>query len=593
MDLDQFVMADGDDEDDAALQYMIEQSLLENNRKKESSKDERRPTDINTIFTAIKQGNEKLLKDQHRDSFLQTDSRGWTPLHEAAAQSNQTILELTFKASGPDSVEKRTLRGQTPLFLAVEKGLIENVSFLLKHGATPDCQDHDKDSPLFVAIRADRSDLVKLLLSWGSVVNQEGIHGRRPLHEASRQGKLGLVTMLLQAGAQPDPRSHYGLTPLALAAQGGHLEVVETLLRRGADVLSQAYDEASILYEAATTGNPAIISLLLEYGADANVAKHTGHMPIHRVAHRGHLQALKLLIPATSMSDVSNSGMSPLHSAAAGGHTQCIKALLDARYDPNYMLHPWIRHSYDDERKSALFFAVTNNDIPSAKLLLEAGAMTNQDPVKCLQVALRLGNYELINMLLQYGANVNYYCRINTTHFPSALQYALKDEVLLRMLCNYGYDVERCFHCPYGNGSHIPEDYEGWTNTVIKDTMFCEVITVSWLKHLSGHVVRVMLDYLDHARLCSKLKAALMEQKQWPDICRLQENARSLQHLCRLQIRQCLGRLRLRSPTFMSFLPLPDRLKDYILYREFDLRSSNMGSDSRGRKQTRPSSIYE
>lgn len=49
------------------------------------------------------------------------------------------------------------------------------------------------------------------------------------------------------------------------------------------------------------------------------------------------------------------------------------------------------------------------------------------------------------------------------------------------------------------------------------------------------------------------------------------ENARSLQHLCRLKIRRCLGRLRLRAPVFMSFLPLPDRLKEYILYREYDL----------------------
>lgn len=58
----------------------------------------------------------------------------------------------------------------------------------------------------------------------------------------------------------------------------------------GADVLSQAQDEASILYEASSSGDPSVISLLLEYGADANVAKHTGHMPIHRVAHRGHLE---------------------------------------------------------------------------------------------------------------------------------------------------------------------------------------------------------------------------------------------------------------------------------------------------------------
>lgn len=51
---------------------------------------------------------------------------------------------------------------------------------------------------------------------------------------------------------------------------------------------------------------------------------------------------------------------------------------------------------------------------------------------------------------------------------------------------------------------------------------FCEVITVRWLKDLSGQLVRVMLDYLDHVPLCSKLKAAVMEQRQWPDICRLQ-----------------------------------------------------------------------
>nr|XP_046168080.1 dynein axonemal heavy chain 12 isoform X3 [Oncorhynchus gorbuscha] len=454
---------------------------------------------------------------------------------------------------------------------------MENATFLLQNHSSSDCQDDEEDSPLVIAIRNDRLDLAKLLLGFGSNVNLEGCHSRTPLHEAAKLGREEFVELLVRSGANPDARSDYGLTPLALAAQCGHVKVVQALVQKaGANVESMAQDFATILFEASASGNPEIISLLLEYGADANVPKHTGHLPIHRVSHRGHLQALKILIPVTTCDAVYESGMSPLHSAAAGGHTQCLKALLKAGYDPNYMLHPWVRRNYDDQRKSALYFAVSNDDVPSVKLLLEAGAMPNQDPVKCLQVALRSGNLEMIYVLLRFGANVNYFSRINTTHFPSALQYALKDEVVLRMLCNYGYDVQRCFECNYGEASHVPDDYEGWTNSVINDSMFCEVISVYWLKEHSGHVVRIMMDYVDHVTFCSKLKAVLMEQKEWPDICKVQENARCLQHLCRLKIRSCLGRLRLRAPVFRHFLPLPNRLKDYILYREYDLFSQKI-----------------
>lgn len=51
---------------------------------------------------------------------------------------------------------------------------------------------------------------------------------------------------------------------------------------------------------------------------------------------------------------------------------------------------------------------------------------------------------------------------------------------------------------------------------------FCEVITVSWLKHLSAQVVRIMLDYTDHVSFCTKLKESLEGQKQWPEICQIQ-----------------------------------------------------------------------
>ncbi|XP_044307143.1 ankyrin repeat and SOCS box protein 14 isoform X2 [Varanus komodoensis] len=570
---------DEDVDDDIPTQHVIQQSLQEIHKSTAVATAEKGSFNFSTstnhrkIISAIRTGKREALMEltRHSTAFLETDEQGSLPLHEAASQPDKNILEITLQASHSSAWQQTNLKGETPLFIAVDRCLMKNVYFLLLNGFNPDVRNEEGDSALITAIKHGSYEIASLLIQFGANINQQCVNKRTALHEAARLGLKDMVELLLCSRADPDPRSSYELTPLALAAQNGHTEILEILLRKGANILSQASDHASILFEAAGGGNPDSVSLLLEYGADANVPKHSGHLPIHRAAYKGHLLALQMLVPVTDYSVIKESGISPIHSAAAGGHPQCLEFLLKSGFDANFMLHKRIRKGYDDERQSALYFAVSNGDINSAQLLLEAGALPNQDPVNCLQVALRMGNYELINLLLRHGANVNYFCRVNTTHFPSALQYTLKDEVMLRMLLNYGYNVHRCFDCLHGDDVHSQYLFEGWTSTVIKDTMFCEVITLSWLKHLSGNVVRIMLDYVDHIRICSKLLCVLKEQKLWPEINAILTNTRSLQHLCRLRIRKCLGRLRLRCPVFLTFLPLPNRLKEYILYKEYDL----------------------
>ncbi|KAF6312492.1 ankyrin repeat and SOCS box containing 14 [Rhinolophus ferrumequinum] len=508
---------------------------------------------------------------KYQSAFEEADGIGWLPLHKAAVQLNKNILEITLKASKPSVWEQTTHNGETPLFLAVSNCLLENASFLLLNGCNPNAKNFEGNSPLLTAVLQDSYDMAALLISHGADVNLRCANERTALHEAAKLGRQNMVKLMLASGAHPDPQSSYGFTPLALAAQSGHTEIMKILLRKGANALGQASDSSSILLEAASGGNPDSIALLLEYGADANIPKNSGHLPIHVAADRGHLLALKILVPVTDFVAIKQSGISPVHCAAAGAHPECLELLIQAGFDVNFMLDQRVRKHYDDQRKSALYFAVSNGDLPSVKLLLSAGALPNQDPVNCLQIALRMGNYELISLLLRHGANVNYFCRVNPLHFPSALQYTLKDEVMLRMLLNYGYDTERCFDCPHGDKVHLFYTFEGWTSTVIKDTMFCEVITLSWLQHLSGKVVRVMLDYVDQVQICSKLKAVLQKQALWSEIHNILTNPRSLKHLCRLKIRKCMGRLHLRCPVFMSFLPLPNRLKAYILYKEYDL----------------------
>eukprot|EP00066_Takifugu_rubripes_P011581 XP_011600847.1 PREDICTED: ankyrin repeat and SOCS box protein 14 [Takifugu rubripes] len=569
---DDYCHSEDDFDEDEATQYIIEQSLIQYRKLKKLSPSDLKPNeDPDEIFRAIQEGDQKALDRlaMQPESYSRVDERGWIPLHEAAVQEDKKILEIIFSASPPGAAQCRTLNGETPLFLAVVRGLRENATFLLQNGSSPDLQNDEQDSPLVAAILNDQYDLATLLLRYRANVNQTGPLSRTALHESAFLGLENFVYLLLESGADPNARDSKKKTPLALAAQNGHLIIVEALLEKGAHVEAES-ESGSVLFDAAEAGNPDVISLLLVHGADPNLPIYSGHLPIHRAAYHGHILALEQLIPVTQLSAVKESGMSPLHSAAAGGHAHCVEALLKAGYDPNFMLHQRVRRNYDDERRSALFFAVANNDLQCSRLLLEAGAMVNQDPINCLQVALRQGNYELINTLLKSGANVNYYSRVNATHFPSALQYALKDEVMLRMILNHGYDVKRCFDCPYGNNSH---DYAPWMTSIIKDMVFCEVITVSWLTHLSAQVVRIMLDYTDHVCFCTKLKETLEDQKQWLEICEIQRNARSLKHLCRLRIRERLSQLRLKAPVFISFLPLPASLKDYLRFKEYDIYS--------------------
>lgn len=89
---------------------------------------------------------------------------------------------------------------------------------------------------------------------------------------------------------------------------------------------SQAQDWATILYEASASGNPDVISLLLEYGADANIPKHTGHLPIHRVAHRGYVKYeafLTIIEISNSMQIHNNSACVALFSIATRVNFYC------------------------------------------------------------------------------------------------------------------------------------------------------------------------------------------------------------------------------------------------------------------------------
>lgn len=122
----------------------------------------------------------KLVR--HSSAFEEADQQGRLPVHEAAAQLNKNILEITFKGTEPFwfstrkfynvvfdesssfkciplfcisascavTWEQTTLKGETPLLVAVRNCFVENVRFLLLNGCNPNVKNEEGDSPLVI-----------------------------------------------------------------------------------------------------------------------------------------------------------------------------------------------------------------------------------------------------------------------------------------------------------------------------------------------------------------------------------------------------------------------------------------------------------
>ncbi|XP_073799345.1 ankyrin repeat and SOCS box protein 15 isoform X6 [Danio rerio] len=422
---------DLDEEDellDAAIQLSIEESCKEiaSLGSVEHQK----------VLDAIFRGDLFALQElsDYPAAFTEMDTKGWYPIHRAAIQQSVQVLEMVLYASYRLSLEEETADGETPLILALKAGLDDNVRTLLEHGASPNRINSKNESPLLL----------------GASVNQVCPKQWTAVHEAAKVGCTDILTLLLQHGGDVSETNEHGVTAIGIAAEYAQAEAMDILIHYGADVNAQAPNGDSVLYDAAGSGNPDCIDLLLQHGADPNVASLSLQLPIHRAAYNGHYLALRMLIPITTRRALRLSGQSPVHAAADGGHVRCLELLLDKGFDVNDLLDPQVSEKYGDLRRTALYFAVSNGDVTGTQLLLNAGAKTDLDPLHCLLVAVRAGRYEVVRILLASQADVNcYFTEVNDTVFPTALQYCLRDEMMMRMLLNSGYNADKCFRCPH------------------------------------------------------------------------------------------------------------------------------------------------
>jgi ankyrin repeat protein len=297
------------------------------------------------------------------------------PLLVAAARAGdvEAVGLLLAAGAAPDWT---TPGGTTALYAAGRGGHTEAMQCLLEAGANPIGLDRG-GLLLSAAAGEGRGDAIAVLIEAGADPDAAGPDGRPALYAAARAPDGGAVEALLAGGADPNGCGAGVVSPLTEAAAAGNAAAVEALLRAGARLGGAPGESPSELHLAAASGRTRGAELLLSAGADPNGADGSGETALGVAARRGDVDMVRFLVGAGADPDGHGPGTVPPLLAAASGwgwheraaaSSDCVQALLDAGAD-------W--------------------------------AAAGPDGMTCFHCAARRGKVQILNRLVDLGADVN------------------------------------------------------------------------------------------------------------------------------------------------------------------------------------------
>ena len=312
-----------------------------------------------------------------------------------------TCLLLILLAATPGSFQQQEPK--------TAKELDEQLLYILSQRETPSVES------------------IRQLLDKGAHVNQTVTY-KTPLMHAASEGHVEIVKLLLAKGAEINAQTDEG-TALMMAVRGGHLEIVKLLLDGGAQIdAKHRLGDSPLIMSAGRSlpemnpphGQPLpppaseIMSVLLAKGADANFAGQWGHTALMEA---NTAAKVKLLVArGAQLNTKDEQGETALIHAVDRGYVAVVEALLQAGVDATiadekgatalmHALQPASPYDPYDERES------TKGRIASARVLLRAKIgdinAQNADGETLLMRAVKLGDTELVQEMLDHGADVN------------------------------------------------------------------------------------------------------------------------------------------------------------------------------------------
>lgn len=335
-------------------------------------------------------GADANIKDLHGDTLL------WYVCYD------KQLTEILLK-HGAD-INIKNSQGRTALHLATRFARDNVAKWLLAHGADVNAKDdYYGQTPLFHAIRsyeryfvsasapvraphpvaASDSRQAELASSLTPITSADDLNNAFPSGLDVSNSKA-TVKLLLAHRADVKATDRQGQSTLHVAPTK---DIAELLLAHGASVNAKRTDEATALHLASVYGRKEVVKVLLAHGADVSARTKDGITPLHYA--KGAEVVKLLLASGANVNALDSGGNSPLYMA---DEQAVIELLLE---------HGATLNTRNNIGQTPLLRVIRTyiSNLPGHGLM--------SGPLGDDIVVAHGGNIDVINALLEHGADVN------------------------------------------------------------------------------------------------------------------------------------------------------------------------------------------
>lgn len=266
------------------------------------------------------------------------------------------------------------------------------------------------------------------------------------LKQAANDGDVKAIRRWLRRASN---LRHQNLNSAALhhATSHDNEEIIDILIRFGCNLQFQLEDGKTALHVAMSCCHEKAAKLLARNSTKIGINAPNLHRntPLHTAVHKSFHAGVRILLNAGARTDLRNTtGFTAFHIAAQKGDAVAVKLLIEYHADVSLKTRDGF---------SALQLATYSRNFTAVRTLLAHradvdGCDNDADESKgnfpALFIAVHRGVPNMVRLLLQLGANINFQAKTNTGAHESALHTAVRRGLVevVRSLLEFHPDLE-------------------------------------------------------------------------------------------------------------------------------------------------------